>query len=401
MLPACHATPHREEGFPRALKRAVSLAVLSPSSHNCQPWGVARATTAGARAAAAAYLGRCEGDREGTGDSDEGDSTEYLALALDHRRELVALPAYGIEMRVSCGAYWHMLLRSLAAQGWIPARVRVPSDEGRIRFGQSWPAEWSLLCVAALRRGTTSGERFDELHATARDRRTHRGAYHKESLNAGLLDTLEQTTTVTWEGKPDAVAVQHHTDASHLGAFATFLARNAGRDYSHPQAWRETYSYLRWTPAQAAAQRDGFTPRQLFGPLTPGRLLAKRMALAPDVMRLLCHVGYQHRLAGGLAAAVREHTPALVTMGFHENRPDLAALLLGGARLADYWLRAAAAGLALHPLSVVVQHDDLRRSLRPLLGLRGRPFFVSRLGRPLTGTPRTSRCTDAAAYRAL
>src|SRR5690242_4213226 len=103
----------RERSFHDVLGEAAGLASLSPSSHNSQPWALARMATGGARAAAAGFLGIPEGGDE-----------EYLVLALDRRRALTALPAHTVEMAVSCGAYWRLLLRALTAQGWSCTRTR-------------------------------------------------------------------------------------------------------------------------------------------------------------------------------------------------------------------------------------------------------------------------------------
>ncbi|MGK5631870.1 hypothetical protein ACSNOD_25925, partial [Streptomyces sp. URMC 123] len=124
--------------FRAALGAALEIAALSPSSHNCQPWGVARLRSEGARRAAAAFLDGAPGSGEsyagtgpGTGGGPYGDMdgvgaarTEYLALALDRERRLESLPAHADEMRLSCGLYWRVLLRALAAQGWALQRIR-------------------------------------------------------------------------------------------------------------------------------------------------------------------------------------------------------------------------------------------------------------------------------------
>ncbi|MBO8188629.1 RedV protein [Streptomyces spirodelae] len=388
MQPTGPVAPELERRFGEALAGAAAVAGLGPSSHNCQPWGLARLVSEDAREAAAALLGRACGRDE-----------EYLVLALDRRRELVALPAHAVEMRVSCGAYWRTLLRGLAAQGWVPSRMEVSSNGCALPV-RGWPPEWSPLCVAAVRYGEGSGERFEDLHALARDRRTRRGPYRTEPLAAGLLDALETARPVA-QPQPDAVVVQHLTSRDQCAEFAAFCARRAGRDFSHPRAWRETHSYLRWSPAHAESEGDGFTLPQLFGPLSPVRHLAKRVLLHPRVLLPLCRLGYHHRLAGGLAATVRTGTPALVAMGFTAARPGPADALAGGARLADYWLAATEAGLALHPVSVVVQHEDLRQELRDQFGLEGRTFFVSRLGRPVDSAAPTARRPDATAHLTL
>lgn len=67
--------------FADALSAALDIAALSPSSHNCQPWGLARMASPPARAAVSAALGAAP---EAGG--------EFLVLAADRERRLGALP---------------------------------------------------------------------------------------------------------------------------------------------------------------------------------------------------------------------------------------------------------------------------------------------------------------------
>lgn len=62
-------------------------------------------------------------------------------------------------------------------------------------------------------------------------------------------------------------------------------------------------------------------------------------------------------------------------------------MLSAAGALADYWLDATAAGLVLHPISIVIQHDDLRLALQRRFCLPGRVFFAARLGHPAAAFP--------------
>ncbi|MFI7391212.1 RedV protein [Streptomyces tendae] len=377
--------------FAQALETASGPAALSPSSHNCQPWGLGRAVSAAARRTAAELTGT--------------EADEYLVLALDRERELTALAAHAVEMEVSCGVYWRILLRGLAAQGWSAAAVRVldggagpvtaSGPGGGPSFGAGWPPAWTPLCVVALRPAPPSGERTADLYETALARRTHRGPYGRQPVAPALLRDLEAP------GPPGAgthpVHLRHLTRRSELRAFAAFVARHAGRDFGHRAAWRETHSFVRRDTADAAARGDGFTLEQLFGPMARPRRTAMRLALAPTTMHLLGKAGYHRVLAAGLADIVRR-TPAVVTMGFGGQAPTRAEQLEGGARLADYWWRATGHGLSLHPISIVLQHDDLRGRLERELSLPGRTFFVSRVGVAGSPAPRSHRREDAAVH---
>ncbi|MFE1796531.1 RedV protein [Streptomyces sp. NPDC059517] len=429
----------RRAPFEHALLEAADIAALSPSSHNCQPWGVAWPTGRGARRAVERLVdetpddghqapdgisgesGTAGGDSDGS-DSDRGDlyrgdsdEDEYVILALDRERELTSLPAHAVEMLVSCGAYLQILLRSLALQGWSTDRIRfveplgagrtgradfqtgVAYDAGR-SLGDTWPVSWSPLCAVRLRRTDEPDGSPAEIRRTALARRTNRAPYRPEAVEPAVLDALSAPSTGVAAGAD--VTVRHLVADDDRAAFAGFVARHGGRDFSHRQAWRETYSFVRRDEAEAQARGDGFPLSQLFGPLSTPRRHALRLALAPTTMSVLRHAGYHRVLARQLARVVRP-TPAIVAMGLADASPGVEATIRGGARLAEYWLRATEAGLVLHPVSVVLQHDDVRKELQDRLGLPGRTFFVSRLGRPLTDFPRSPRRIGARAVRTI
>ncbi len=88
-------------------------------------------------------------------------------------------------------------------------------------------------------------------------------------------------------------------------------------------------------------------------------------------------------------------------MGLPVAEPGLPDTLAAASALADYWLDATAAGLVLHPVSIVIQHPDLRLALQRRFGMVGRVFFVARLGRPAAAFPASPRRAPAAAFRTL
>ncbi|MFD6286010.1 RedV protein [Streptomyces sp. NPDC060205] len=419
----------RRASFEHALREAAGIAALSPSSHNCQPWGVAWPTGRDARRAVERLVDEAPADGpeaptgifvgSGTGG---GATDEYVILALDRERELTSLPAHAVEMLVSCGAYLQVLLRSLTLQGWSTDRIhfvepltggRAGRAEGRTGvadaragggydagrpLGDTWPVSWSPLCAVRLRRTGEADGGLAELRRTALARRTNRAPYRPDAVEPAVLDGLSAPSAGVAKGAD--VTVRHLVADSDRAAFAGLVARHGGRDFSHRQAWRETYSFVRRDEAEAHALGDGFPLSQLFGPLSTPRRHALRLALAPTTMRALRHAGYHRVLARQLARVVGP-SPVVVAMGLTDASPGVEATVRGGARLAEYWLRATEAGLALHPVSVVLQHDDVRKELQDQLGLPGRTFFVSRLGHPLTDFPRSPRRIGARAVRTI
>lgn len=401
--------------FGDALRVALRIAALSPSSHNCQPWAVAWARSPESRAAVTRLMGAgADGDSDSDGGADpggdgDGGTYHHLVLGLDRDRSLRSLPAHAVEMLLSCGLYWQLLLRALEAEGWTVDALHFAeggAEEEPVRGaglpGTAWPRSWAALSVARLRRtpvGAAHGDALRALHATARTRLTNRAPYHPRPVRPAVLDGLS-TPSGAAAARGAEVTVRHLTSGADRAAFADFVARHGGRDFRHRAAWRETHAYLRPTEAEAAAHGDGFALDRLFGPLSWPRRRIMRVALAPATMRILCHVGYHRLLAHRLAHLVRP-TPVVVAMSFAGTAPTLADAVKGGARLADYWLRAAAVGLALHPVSVPLQHDDLRTALQSRLGIPGRAFFLSRLGWPATDFPASPRRAADAPLRPI
>ncbi|MGC9540709.1 RedV protein [Streptomyces sp. UG1] len=406
------STPaNRGVAFQDALQVAAGIAAYSPSSHNCQPWGVGWATGAAARHSAAALLAETA-EQNGADYGATQDEVEYLVLALDHERQLTALASHRVEMLVSCGAYGEILLRALAAQGWRADRVHFvaptpaahgPKDDdpGRI-FGGRWPSAWVPLCVVRLSPAHTPSSDLAELRDTVRARHTNRGPYRPGRIDPAVLAGLSTSRSALslFRAAPgdSEVTVRHVVADAERAAVAGLVSRHGGRDFSHRAAWRETHSFIRRDDADAESSGDGFTLGQLFGPLSWPRRFGMRIALAPATMRILRHVGYHRILARQLAAMVRR-SPAAVALCLDDEAPGAGSVVRGGAVLADYWLGATRAGLVLHPVSVILQHDDVRAELEQRLGLSGRAFFVSRLGRAVTEFPPSRRLTASRVQR--
>jgi nitroreductase len=377
--------------FADALSAALEIAVRSPSSHNCQPWCVARMASAPARAAAGKILDRGAPERRPA--SADG---EFLVLGIDTERRLGALPAHALEMELSCGLYWRLLQRSLAAQGWSMVRSKA-LGRGASPSGLGLPGSWEPLCAAEFRRDAESGGRLEELRDLVRRRHTNRAPFRPDPVDPALLTSLARHRR---GGTGLPVVIRHLRSWPERSRFTRFVAGYGGRDFAHGGAWRETHSFIRWSMDAASARGDGFTLDHLFGPRPPHDRWARRLAFAPPVMAALSRVGYPRFLAGRLAAVVRR-SPAIVMMGLPVPDPCPADALSAAAVLADYWLDATRAGLVLHPISIVIQHDDLRFALQRRFCMTGRVFFVARLGRPTAAFPASPRRVADAGLRTL
>lgn len=393
-MTAITAQPQAEaqsSAFIAALSSAAEIAARSPSSHNCQPWALAVLVSPEARAAV--------GDVPG-----EAAPRQYLAIALDEDRSLRALPAHATEMVLSCGMYWELLTGALAALGWqVTATWRagdaVPGGSPPgvapwiISPPVGWPRAWVPLAVGAAVPGPGAPAKLASLRALTRQRRTNRGRYR---MAGSALDELHADQATGTGGT--AVHVRHIRDARDRAEVARLVARYGGRDFAHAAAWRETHSFIRRNRADAEQRGDGFTLEQLLGPLSRPKELLLRAALAPGTMRVLRVAGYPRLLATQLAREVTR-SPGLVVIAAENAEPGAGDLFRAGSAIARYWLAATGHGLALHPVSVVLQHEEVRRLLQRALGVMGRAVFLARVGTPLTEVPQTPRRAPQANWR--
>lgn len=374
------------------LAHAARLAALAPSSHNCQPWGLATFETRQAR-------GRLDEFLRAAGAASVALPRPHetgLMLAVDGSRALRALEGHTLEMNVSCGMYLHVLCTALAARGWT---LRVPwcaASPLAPLPARGWPQHWVPLAALAVAR-SGAAPRPDAVERLLRSRVTNRARYGPEPLPGELLDRLRAPASplpalahVDAEPPPAPELVTAPEEVSAVGAF---VARHAGRDFSDAAAWAETYAFIRFRDHELRTMEDGFPVTQLFGPLSPLRRAMWRLALAPRAMSLLGRLGMPALLGRALGELVGQG-PALACFSFATEHPSVAAQLAGGGAVMDFWLRATAAGLALHPVSVVLQHTDLRRALQRERRSTGRLFFLSRLGRPAVSFPPAPRRSD-------
>ncbi|MFG1796231.1 hypothetical protein [Nocardia sp. NPDC049149] len=378
--------------FDQAMTSALAIAMTSPSSHNCQPWAVARLVSNAARDHIATRIGALP-------TADQA-ATETLILAVDRTREIAALPTHHTEMRLSCGLFWHLLHRALAAQGWVACHHMHP-DPAQLA-GIGLPATWVPLRLTHFRWHPEPTETLGEVRTLAMRRQTNRGPYEDGPIAPILLDKLAENRTAakrTRRGQRNRAGlpgvrngtaqvdptpqlhIRYLSSGPDLHRFAAFVARHAERDFTHRAAWRETHSYLRHSEAEAAAKGDGFTLTHLFGPLSARQRLLRRLMFTPAAMAVLSVTSFPRTIAGQLAGLVLR-TPAIVSVSVSPWENADFDMVDAGALLGDYWLRVTGAGLAMHPISVVVQHDDLRYELQTEFQLPGRVVFVARLGRP-------------------
>ncbi len=343
------------EAFEKDLQFALEIAARAPSSHNVQPWSLARARTEPAGVIA------------------------KLVLGLDRERCLEALPqAHELEMHLSCGAYLESLVTGLAARGW---RTEVSvADAAR----EALPDPMEPLATVRVTGTVDESARQEAAQrcVTAKERKTHRGPYEAGPVPPGLAGAVSGPRTFAFPAVTDepthAVAWQLLESREAIQTAADFVGRHASIEFTHAGNWAETYRCLRFYDTEA--MEDGMPIANLLGPIPGWQRPVLQAVLAPMAMRGLGRLGLARSLAGQFGERVGEASALLYGfMPSHES--DLDTRLVAGAQMFVVWLTLTSRGLSLHPISVVLQHDELRADFQRQLDLpAGRGFFFARVG---------------------
>lgn len=363
------------ESMDEVLREAIAVARLAPSSHNSQPWALASFESHEAVRRLGEWLGvRPRPDEQ------------WLVLALDAERALAALPSLATEMRLSCGMFLQLLGARLAEDGLA---TRVIPCEGKTGLPPlaDYPGAWTPLAAIAVSPGA---QRLpDWLSVLASHRRTNRAPYEQRPvLTSARSDLASARALFAGEHEEADVSVMLIDDPGMIRTVGEFVGEHASVDFTDAKAWSETYRYIRFTERAVAASADGFGLTQLFGPLPPLVPQLLRMALSPAAMRVLRVFGAPAVMARGLGSLVGA-APLLACVSI-TSESRWTELVAGGVAI-DMWMRATSCGLALHPVSAILQHDAIRERFQRLVGPKGRAVFFARVGYPTASFPATSR----------
>jgi hypothetical protein len=280
-----------------------------------------------------------------------------LDLVADWSRHLTHTDPDGRDLVVSCGAVLHHLRVASRALGWRADVTYEPMSTTR----------HAVLASVSFVRAPVPAEAVRQLRALT-ERQTDRRAFATWPVPVRRLGELAQRVR-SWDvevavvSDPRAVSKlldvarcadeQQRGDAGYLDELATWT-----RESEHegvPAA----------NSPVAAGAAVAVVPRRF----PPGTLVDPRSVHPPGELLVL--------------ATREDHVPAW---------------LRAGEALSDLWLTSSSAGLALVPLSQVVEVPGARRDVRRLLGKgAGHPQVVVRLGWPgpshqstLPRTPRRS-----------
>lgn len=195
-------------------------------------------------------------------------------------------------------------------------------------------------------------------------RRTARGRYASGPVPAPVLATLEGGVV--------------HVPARELTGELAVADRWL---FGTPAVAQELREWLRLHPRHPRYALDGLTDRALELSRVEARLLAAALRLHPVVRRL----GPATLLAAAGRGLLRTDGSVLVVVRRHgEGRVD------AGRRLMRTWLALAGHGLAVHPLSQLLDCPTTAARLADRVGAE--PLAVFRAGRPRAEPVRSARC---------
>ncbi|MDG4829309.1 hypothetical protein O7627_08320 [Solwaraspora sp. WMMD1047] len=202
------------------------------------------------------------------------------------------------------------------------------------------------------------------------ERRVARGRYAPGQVPAAVLAELE----------PGLRHLPTRDLAADLAAADRWM-------FGEPAVTAELRDWLRLSPRHPRYHLDGLTDRALALTRTEAVLLDGVLRAYPMGRRL----GLPALLAAGGRGLLRHDGSVLVQVG-GDRGP--AATIAAGRRLLRTWLRLARHGLAVHPLSQLIDCPATAARLAERVG--GPPLAVFRVGRPLIEPVRSARLPPGA-----
>lgn len=314
------ARPLPTSQLPADARQILHLAALAPSGHNTQPWTVR-------------LLG-----------------PYHWVIGNDPRGWLPVVDPTQRETMLSLGAFVQNLEYAAAHFGY--------QCRWEVRAATRQAAE--VLEVQLARR---PGPAYADVGALL-GRRTLRTGLAAEAIRPADVQFLT-----------GGEAAHHHflPPASPEGLYLTAATLTANQQQAgHDAAQRELAHWVRWGGAAVQRHRDGLTAAGMGidGPAgwAVRHFYDSASVLTPD---------FRRRGLAKTAGQLATHGGWLVL-----TSPDqsVAALLDAGRRLERLWLRARGRGVAVHPMTQVLEERPGPASLGQRLGLGAPVQFVLRLG---------------------
>lgn len=362
------------------LNQAINLAKFAPSSHNSQPWQIALVKSQSGKEIIDKFcnLGEINADY-------------YLILSLNQERCLNSLAAHDLEMSLSCGAFLESLTIALASQNLqaIPSWYNSSINSNPLPESIALPSTWIPISIIAIGRAqeVIGNDIAKEKVAFFQKRITNRGPYQKIQIPAALIQKLKTSQSFSFPEIHHQCQITLIEEPNQIEQVGTFFKSHSRIEVTEPSVWKETYQWMHFGEGKIQQAEDGLPVTQLLGSLSPLSQQVYKVLLSPPSVRLLNSVGLADYIASEYAKLI-EDAPLLVYFNFNSEDPSLKTQLGGGALWLNFCLNATAAGLAVQPMSVVLQHPDIRSCFQEKFYLpSGRGFFFCRIGYPVVSFP--------------
>ena len=333
-----------EAGWVTALRAREAVFRRAPSAHNTQPWVLRYAPDA-------------------------------VHVGVDPARTLPASDPTGRDLLLGLGALVESCL-VVAADVGVPVRAVVASGAA-VAGGPHVPAVRLVAADAVYATPFTA--------ADVADRRVARGRYAPGPLPGPVLDAV-----VALAGGPAPVPVPAADLAVDLRTADRLL-------FATPPVARELGEWLRLHPRHARYRLDGLTDRALALSRPAAYGLGAALA-ALRTLPVLARAGLPAALAAAGGAPLRPDGTVLVLTagpdgalsgGALSGADGAVGLVDAGRRLQRTWLALARHGLAVHPLSQLLDCPATAARLARRVGAT--PLAVFRVGRPLAEPVRSAR----------
>lgn len=315
--------------FVSSLHKAIDIARFAPSSHNCQPWQVKLVAS--------------------------NEQAIYFDVLFDETRMLNSLPSLNREMYLGCGIFTEFLLQALECQGFITKATWL-DDTSR------------LVSVEAIAKSEPDDEALNNLANLIKSRRTLRAPYQSPQIPDDLTRNLQSDNQFNGN-------ILIHSGSGKMKVIAELVKYYASLDFSNRDAWRETFRYICFDEKEE--REDGFYFSNLFGQTSSWFRWAFRLGLHPVNHRFYSLLKLPSMMASNFAKLISDEGH-LMTLTVGDESPE--SLFSAGQMLGRFTLTVQQMEWVMHPMSVLVQHDEPRYQLSDFLCLQQPLVYVARLG---------------------
>jgi len=335
----CLAGLAQAEPLPPRLCALLDRAATAPSSHNSQPWRV-----------------RVWSDTS-------------FRLEVDPARRLRAVDPEDREVLLSLGAFWESLEQAAIAEGWQVEAKIVPAPENSVPVAVNFVLHRTEVPA-------DSGERLSRLSARA----TNRGTFDTAAIRPEHLQIL--TRAVPGSAWFPAASPQGKWIGSSLAEANGQQAKNDARQ-------QELASWLRFSRQEVRARADGLTP-EMMGKGALVQFWWYHFMDSTDVLK-----PWFRSASETTARNQVEHCAGFLVLTSPDASP--ASLLLTGREFQRLTLLSPTLGIALHPMSQLMEESPWNEELSARLGISGTVQFVLRAGYA-SSLPRASLRRPATAF---